>query len=171
MSRDEAQRTARVTPEMLESLPITYQAVIPESYIDGMGHMNVMWYTHLFAHALGGAWKLLGMTREYFVARQAGSFALKQLFSYLNEVRVGEHVTLRSRLIARSEKRLHMLHFMVKDEARMMAATDEVVVAHIDMRVRRSSPFGPEVAAALDRLLAEHSALAWPPPVSGALHP
>ena len=36
------------------ALPITLQTVIPEDYIDVMGHMNVMWYTHLFGKATGG---------------------------------------------------------------------------------------------------------------------
>ncbi|MEJ7639637.1 MAG: hypothetical protein WKF75_17105 [Singulisphaera sp.] len=38
----------------LNSLPITYRASIPESYLDEMGHMNVTWYTHLFSQAMGG---------------------------------------------------------------------------------------------------------------------
>ncbi len=28
----------------LDKLPVTQRAVIPESYLDVMGHMNVMWW-------------------------------------------------------------------------------------------------------------------------------
>ena len=38
----------------LNPLPVTYRAFIPEAYLDEMGHMNVMWYTHLFSQAMGG---------------------------------------------------------------------------------------------------------------------
>ena len=40
---------------------------------------------------------------------------------------------------------------MTIDELDALAATAEVVSTHVDMRVRRSSPFAPEVAAAIDQ--------------------
>ncbi len=60
----------------LTALPITHRAVIPETYLDEMGHMNVMWYTHLFSLGAWGLFQLVGLNREYFEANQAGSFAL-----------------------------------------------------------------------------------------------
>jgi acyl-CoA thioester hydrolase len=154
----------------LASLPITFEQTIPESYLDSMGHMNVMWYTSLFAHATGGVFKLVGMDRTYFQTHQTGSFALAQFFSYRKEVRVGEHVTLRSRLLGRSEKKFHLMHFMTKGEGHVLAATGEFLGAHIDMNTRRTSPFAPHIAENLDRLIAEHAALAWEAQVSGAMH-
>lgn len=164
-------RAKRITPQDLQPLPLTHQASIPEDYIDAMGHMNVMWYTHLFGHAIGSTFKLIGLNREYFQAEQAGSFALKQYVNYFNEVREGENISIRSRLLGRSSRRLHVLHFMVKDEANVLAATSEVLITHIDMRVRRASEFPPRIAAAIDRLIAEHAALDWPPPLAGPIQP
>ena len=152
----------------LDPLPITCQATIPESYLDSMGHMNVMWYTHLFGKATCGLFKLAGMDRQYFQQHHAGSFALAQFFRYRKEVRAGEHVTLRSRLLGRSDKQFHVISFMTKDSGQL-AATGEFLAAHIDMQTRRSSPFAPHIAQNLDRLLAEHSALDWDAPVSGAI--
>ena len=80
----------------LTPLPITHRATIPDAYLDEMGHMNVMWYTHLFSQ---GAWSLfqtVGLTRDYFQANHAGSFALAQHFRYIKEVRIGQHVTIRA---------------------------------------------------------------------------
>lgn len=53
----EENRPARVSKLELRQLPLTHQATIPEDYLDSMGHMNVMWYTHLFAHAMLGIFK------------------------------------------------------------------------------------------------------------------
>ena len=47
----------------LSSLPVTHRAVIPEDFIDGFGHVNVMWYTHLFTEGAGGLFRLVGLTR------------------------------------------------------------------------------------------------------------
>src|SRR5882757_1205900 len=99
----------------LQKLPITGTAVIPESYLDVMGHMNVMWYTHLFSNAVGGLFKLVGLDRAYFEAHQAGSFALETHVRYLAEVRAGESLRIHTRLLGRSAKRLHWMSFMVKE--------------------------------------------------------
>jgi acyl-CoA thioester hydrolase len=153
------------------SLPVTHRAAIPDAYLDVMGHMNVMWYTHLFSRAAWELFQMVGMTPAYFAAHRAGTFALAQHFRYLKEVRVGQHVTLRSRVLGRSAKRWHTMHFMSIDELDSLAATAEVVSTHVDMTERRSSPMPPAVTDAIDRLLAEHAALGWDAPVCGALKP
>jgi acyl-CoA thioester hydrolase len=153
----------------LAPLPITHEATIPESYLDMMGHMNVMWYTHLFCRATCGLFDLLGMNRAYFQDGQFGSFALAQFFRYKKEVRAGEHVRLWSRLLERSERQFHVIHFMTKGDNDLLAATGEFLAAHIDMSTRRTAPFAPHIGANLDRMLVEHSALDWKAPVSGAI--
>jgi acyl-CoA thioester hydrolase len=167
----EEHRPDRVSIPAIQQLPLTHQATIPEDYLDSMGHMNVMWYTHLFAHAMGGIFKQIGMNRDYFVNHQAGSFALKQYVHYLIEVRFGEQISIYTRLLGRSPKRIHLIHFMVNDGSDVLASTSEVLLTHIDLRIRRSSPFKPTVSENIDRLLAEHLALAWPAPLAGPIQP
>jgi acyl-CoA thioester hydrolase len=162
-------RPQRITSQDLEPLPLTHQTSIPESYLDAMGHMNVMWYTHLFAKALVGVFELVGLNREYFVANQAGTFALKQFISYEVEVHAHELITIRSRLLGSSSKRMHLMHFMMKDNGQLLASTAEITAAHIDMRVRRTSPFPPNIAESLNQLVAQHAVLNWSAPVSGAM--
>jgi acyl-CoA thioester hydrolase len=153
----------------LATLPLTYEATIPESYLDSMGHMNVMWYTHLFGQAACGLFKLAGMDRQYFQDHHAGTFALAQVFRYHKEVRAGERVAVRSRLVARSARQFHAIHFMTKGDELLLAATGEFLAAHVDMRTRRTSPFAHHIAENLDHILSQHSALDWAAPTSGAI--
>jgi acyl-CoA thioester hydrolase len=155
----------------LSALPILHRTIIPEDYIDAMGHMNVMWYTHLFGKATIALFKLVGMDRDYFQSGQGGTFALKQFFNYQVEVRFGEEVTLRGRVLGRSAKRLHVMHFMTKGTPEVLTTTNEFLCTHVDLKIRRSSPFPPAIADAIDRLAAEHAALGWDAPVSGAMAP
>lgn len=150
-------------------LPVTHRAEIPEAYLDEMGHMNVMWYTHLFSEAAWGLFQLVGLTREHFTTHRTGSFALAQHFRYLKEVRAGQHVTLRSRVLGRSAKRWHTMQFMTIDELDVLAATAEGVGTYVDMTVRRSTPMPPAITDAIDRLLAEHAKLDWEAPVCGTM--
>jgi len=167
----EVNRPARVSIQDVQQLPLTHQATIPEDYLDSMGHMNVMWYTHLFAHAMGGIFKWIGMNRDYFVDNQTGSFALKQYVDYLIEVRFGEEISIHTRLLGRSSKRIHLMHFMINNSGESLASTSEVLLTHIDMRIRRSSPFSAEIADSIDRLLAVHDALHWSAPLAGPIKP
>lgn len=153
----------------LSALPITHHQIIPESYLDEMGHMNVAWYTHLFSEAAGGLLHLCGMTAEYFTSNQAGCFALEAHIRYLAEVRAGESVTVRTRLIGWSPKRLHKIHFLTKDATGQLAATGEFIGSHIDMRVRRTSPMPAEIQALVARLAAEHARLPWEAPTCGIM--
>jgi acyl-CoA thioester hydrolase len=150
-------------------LPIIHQATIPESYLDDMGHMNVMWYTYLFGQSTGGLFELIGLTDQYFQSNNAGSFALEQRFRYLAEVRVGERVTLRSRMLGHTSKLLHAIHIMTKGDTDVIAATGEFIGAHVDMRVRRTSPFPPSILETLDRLVGEHGKIASDPRIKSTM--
>ncbi len=152
-------------------LPITLEATITEAYLDDMGHMNVMWYIHLFSRAAGELFRLFGLHEDYFTAHQAGTFALEMHVRYLAEVRLGQRVLIRSRALRRSAKRFHFMHFMIHADSGVLAATEEVVGTHVDLRTRRTAPMPPEVVAALDRLLAEHRRLPWEAPVCGVMKP
>jgi len=159
----------KITVADVEMLPVNYQQRITESYLDDYKHMNVMWYTHLFSCALDDIFQRVGLTQEYFEANHTGTFALEGHVRYINEVRVGQQVSIRTRAIARSDRRFHFLHFMTNDDTAKVSATLEAIGTHVDLKIRRSAPFPPQVAAAFDELLAEHAILPWPAPVCGAM--
>ena len=155
----------------LSKLPMTFQHTIPESYLDEMGHMNVMWYIHLFSRAAGNLFDLFGLNEDYCVAHNAGTFALEMHIRYLAEVRVGKSITIRSRILGRSAKRFHFMHFMTLDESGKLAATEEAVGTHVAMNTRRTSPMPDHIGRDLDRLLLEHSQLGWEAPLCGVMKP
>jgi acyl-CoA thioester hydrolase len=161
----------KISPHDLQSLPITFRQDIPESYRDEMGHMNVMWYTYLFSCAFDKFGDQFGFGEAYFRAHLMGSFALETHVRYLAEVRIGQHVTIRSRALGRSAKRLHFMHFMIIDDTGALAATQEHVGAHIDMRVRRMAPFPADIAERFDQLVLQQNKLGWAAPVCGVMRP
>jgi acyl-CoA thioester hydrolase len=155
----------------LQPLPITYQAIIPADYHDEMAHMNVMWYTHLFSEAVGTLWNMVGMDRAYFESHSAGTFALEFHIRFLAEIRAGQQITIRPRLLARTAKRLHFIQFMFNDTRSVLSCTEETVNSHADMTTRRTSPWPPHVAQALDQMIAAHQLLDWRAPTCGTMKP
>lgn len=159
------------TIEQAQQLPCFHQEVIPESYIDIMGHVNIRHYLGLFDE---GGWKFfesVGMSEKYYRENQAGGFALRQFITYVNEVRIGETVAVHTRLLARSEKRIHFMGFLVNESTQKIAATLEALGTHADMKTRRTSPYPPQITEKLDALIAEHQKLDWEAPTCGILKP
>ena len=99
-------------------LPLTHRQTIPEDYLDLLGHMNVMWYTHLFDMATWNFVALFGMTSDYHLHSGNGSFALEQHTRYLAEVRAGENVLIYTRLLGRSAKRFHLELILMRPKLR-----------------------------------------------------
>ena len=159
------------TLTQLADLPDLHQATIPNAWLDDMKHMNVMWYTHLFSEATVELFRMLGLDRNYFETNQRGGFALETHVRYITEVRVGKQVSVRCRLLGRSEKRLHFMHFLINDSDRAIATIAEFVSAHIDMTVRRMAPIPTEIAHTFDRIHAAHETLDWPAPLCGMMRP
>ena len=158
-------------PEQVAQLPLTHEETIPEDYLDVMGHMNVMWYTHLFSMSMSSVMRLMGVTREYMVEQHGGIFALESHIRYLSEVRDGHRVAVHSRFLGRSAKRIHLIHFLLNHDKGDVAATFEMISTHVDMRIRRTSPFPEAIAEQIDRLISEHAQLDWAPPVCGVMQP
>ncbi|MFP4322392.1 MAG: acyl-CoA thioesterase [Anaerolineales bacterium] len=155
--------------ETARALPCVHQATIPESYRDEMGHLNVMWYVHLFDRGAWGVFALFGADLATVEARQIGVFALQEHLTYRAEVHIGDAVSVYGRIIAHSAKRIHFFLTMVNDTHETLAATAEILAICIDMTVRRSMTWPDDFAAALAEHNAAHAALGWTPPLSGAI--
>ncbi|MCP4424396.1 MAG: thioesterase [Chloroflexi bacterium] len=157
--------------EQIQSLPCFHRETIPDSYLDLMGHMNIRYYVGLFDEAAWGFFAHFGMTMAYYQSENGGAFALTQHIRYLAEVHVNETVAIHTRLLDRSAKRIHFMHFMVNETTSKLAATMEVLGSHADTIMRRTSPFPPHLAAQLDAILAENGRLDWDAPVCGVIRP
>jgi hypothetical protein len=60
---------------------------------------------------------------------------------------------------------------MTIDESGAQAATQEHIGAHIDMTIRRMSPFPADIARRFDQLVAQQNEIGWDPPMCGAMKP
>lgn len=159
-----------VTVEQIRALPLYYRGTIPAEYLDTMGHMNVRWYMALYDEATWHLFEALGMTVDYFQTDHAGAFALRHFINYFNEIRAEETVAVHTRLIGRTDKRFHYMHFIVNETSRRVASSIEAMGTHADLKQRRSAPFPPFIAKAIDAHLARDRLLEWDAPVCGILH-
>lgn len=149
--------------------PASLRVAIPGSWADANGHMNMRWYVALFDDAGDELHERMGLTPAFHEAHRTGTVDLEHHTHFLNEVMPGDTVAVYSRLVARSAKRVHYLMFLVNETRGKLAAIFECMNAFLDLTVRRTVPFPPEIAVRIDRWLEHDTALDWPPPVSGAM--
>ncbi len=153
----------------VRQLPSVYSTTIPSDYLDAMGHMNVMWYTHLFSMGFVGLMKHLGLMELFDGSRDSGSFALENHVRYLSEVRAGHTIHIHPRAIARSEKRFHVLYLMTNEDRQDVSATYEMLSTYVNLKTRRTDRIPDTLAAPLDRLIEEHRQLSWDAPLCGVM--
>ena len=154
---------------LLETLPVYLRKTIPAEYLDIMGHMNIRWYFDMFAKSGRKFFTAHGLGEDYFRDGNFGVFTLKQYIQYFAEVRVGQTVVIHTRLIGRSDKRFHFMHFMINETTTQLAATFEALITHADLNIRRAAPMPAHIAQQFDATLAKDEPLDWEAPVCGAM--
>ena len=107
--------------DIARSTPAVYRAVIPPAYEDPNGHMNMRWYLALYDEAGDAMYPMLGLTADYFAASGAGGFDLEHHLWYPAEVRIGDTVVIRVRILARSPKLFHYMMFMANETRGVLA--------------------------------------------------
>lgn len=160
---------AMPTVEQVIALPSLMEKVIPPEWQDLNGHVNVRHYLELYDAASWPMLAAIGLDETAFLDRRQGLFDLEHHLWYLDELHVGDTVTVHWRFVARTVKRFHGVMFVVNRTRQRLASTFEYVSSGADLDARRTAPLPAEFAAQLDRLITEHARLAWPAPVCGVM--
>lgn len=155
--------------EDVQELPHHIRLIIPEDYLDIFRHMNVQYYLKIFNDSVFDMFAGIGMDENYFYQNELAMFAVDQRLSFHAEVKAGETVAIYSRLINRSDKKLHFKFYMINETQNTVSATMEGLGFHVSKQTKRSTAFLDTVASRLDKRLAEHRALDWEVELSEAI--
>ena len=151
------------------ALPTIFDEKVTPDQIDENGHMNIR---HYFDFGSWSVWKTViaaGVDADYMRDRGMSFFTVEQHIRYFGEMRVGDRFTVHDRLLERSRRALHAMAFVLDRERSRLACTFELTYVHVDMAERRAVDIPDDIAAALDRVIADGDALGWDAPVCGAM--
>ena len=147
------------------SIPAPYDRfegeVLPE-WIDYNGHMNLAYYTVLFDQATDLLFDVLGLGLDYRQSTQLGTFVAETHNRYERELLVGARVRVATQIVAADDKRLHLAHEMFALEGGHRTATQELMFLHVDLALRRVSPFPPDLRRRVAAAATAHAALPRP---------
>ncbi|WP_395657341.1 thioesterase family protein [Nocardioides sp.] len=156
------------TYDQLAVLPAYSEQPVPIAFEDVNGHLNVRHYTGIASEGLDESIVELGIPQNWPAAGHA-CFSAEHHLNYFAELRTGDQMSTRVLLLGRSERAAHAVVYLLDDTHQRLSYVMEEIFLHIDMSTRRTAPWPEDVAANLDRRIAEDAALPWTPVTSGCL--
>jgi acyl-CoA thioester hydrolase len=155
--RDGPPAAADATPT-----PFEFELLVQPDWIDPNGHMNIARYVVAFDLASDAFCDHLGVGWAYMRATGNSTFALGMNLDYRRELFEGNPLRIATQLLDWDHKRLHIFHQMYHATEGFLAATNEVLFAHVCLAQRRSVPLPESAQAALARVASAHERLGVP---------
>ncbi len=160
---------ARPAVDDVLALPAALVEVAPPEWQDGNGHVNVRRFYDLHMRGAHAALTAIGLDDDYRTSTGQSVFSVEQHIRYLDEVHVGDEVSVHLRWVARGDKVLHAMSFVVDRTTGRVVNVLEMLEAHVDLTTRRACSWAPTLAARIDDAVRAHEELPWPAPTSGAV--
>lgn len=146
------------------SLPTPFLSRVMEvekEWIDYNGHMNMAYYNVLFDRCTDGAFDLLDLGADYARTRNLTIYTAELHVCYVQELHLGDKVTVTFQLLDHDDKRLHAYKELRHADG-WLAATCETLSLHVDMAGPKVVPFPPDALARIEAMHRAHAALPMP---------
>lgn len=161
--------SSQPTYEQLVDLPAYTVQPVPMPFEDINGHLNVRHYLGIASEGLDESLVDLGIPQNWPTSAGHACFSAEHHLTYLTELRTGDMMSARVRLLGRSERAAHTVVYLLDDTHQRLSYVMEEIFLHIDMDTRKTAPWPEDVAANLDRRIAEDAQLPFESPLSGCL--
>jgi acyl-CoA thioesterase FadM len=161
--------TPHPTYDELVALPAYAEQPVPVAFEDVNGHLNVRHYTGIASEGLDESLVPLGIPQNWPIATGHACFSAEHHLTYLNELRTGDQMSARVRLLGRSERAAHALVYLLDETHQRVSYVMEEIFLHIDMRTRHTATWPADVAEKLDQRIAEDAELPFAASTSGCL--
>ena len=135
---------------------------IEPQWIDYNGHLNMAYYNVMFDRAIDQLWPVLGIGLTYMKDRNFSTFTAECHVRYLREIHIGDPVQVSVYLLAADEKRLHTFEELRHATEGWLSATSENMTMHVDMGLRKTAPFPPDIRATIDAVARAHALVPHP---------
>lgn len=153
----------------LAALPAYAARSVPAAFEDVNGHLNIRHYVGISSEGLDESLVECGIPQKWPTVAGSGVFTAEHHMSYLDELRTGDKISVRVRLVGRSERAVHVLVYLLDDTHERLSYVMEEIFLHVSMETRRTAAWPDGVAAKIDSRLAEHHALGFEAPLSGSM--
>lgn len=123
----------------------TFKGAVLASEYDAASHMNSRMYVSRFDQATWGLLHAIGITPASIREKDLRIAIVRQNYQFLEELRGGELVVIRSGFVAVGEKYFRFLHQMYNDVSGKLVATCDCVAVQASLGEGKSVPLSPEL--------------------------
>lgn len=148
-------------PANTAPLGLHRERVLPE-WLDYNEHMNVAYYVLAFDHATDAFADHIGIGWDHTKTTRGSIFIVEAHVAYLREVVKDDPLRFTTHVLDFDERRIHFAHEMYHDEAGYLAATNELMMLHVDLDERRAVAMPEAVLNRLADLRDSHAKLPRP---------
>ena len=160
---------AQPTYEQVAALPAFAEMSVPTAFEDLNGHLNIRHYLGIASEGLDESLVEVGILQQWPTVAGSAVFTAEHHLTYLSELRTGDKISTRVRLLGRSERAAHVVVYLLDDGKQKVSYVMEEVFLHIDMESRLTAPWPEAVAAGLDERVVRDQGLSWEPALSGSM--
>lgn len=132
---------------------------VKPDWIDYNGHMNMAYYTVLFDACIDDVFESFGLGPDYVKERGGSYYTLEMHVHYLREVHLQDPIQVSLQLLDYDAKRCHYFQEMHHETEGWLAATSEIMCMHVDMNLKKASPFPDDVLAGVDAMYQAHKTI------------
>lgn len=133
------------------SSPVVWREPVQDAWIDYNGHLSEPYYVLVMGHATDAVMAAVGLGPDHQAAHDASLYTVEAHVRYLDEIRGGTDLEVRSSVIGVTAKLLWIWHELWADGR--LRATEEILGVHVQGGA--SAPFPEEVAARAQDLLVD----------------
>ena len=131
----------------------TFKGAVLASEYDQASHMNSRMYVSRFDQATWFLLHAIGVTPASIKQQELRVAIVRQNFQFLEELRGGELVEIKSGFLAVGEKYFRFIHQMYNDESGRMVATCDSVAVQASLATGKSVPLSPTLQEKAKRYL------------------
>ena len=146
----------------MTGLLVTWRGTVSPEWVDYNGHLRDAYYLLLFSYATDGLMDQIGLDEAGRKATGHSIFTVEAHINYVQEVKVGVAVEVRTQMLGHDGKRLQVYHSLHRANSQPLLAANEQMLLNVDMNGPFSTPFAPAVHEKLEALMAQHQSLPKP---------
>jgi acyl-CoA thioester hydrolase len=145
-----------------------YTTALQSDWIDYNGHLRDAYYGLIVSLASDALMDRIGLDAGYRERTAGTLYTVEMHIHYLREVKGSDVVSVQVRILGVDHKRIHAAFELLRNEEPAPAAVAEVVLLHVTQAHDgvTTTPFPPEVSAALARLQESSATLSAAGPAS-----
>ena len=135
---------------------------VEPQWTDYNGHLNMAYYAVLFDQSAEEMFEGFGLGPDYVKRTNCSFFTLETHTPYAQELHGGDLVRIENQLIDADHKRVHYVQQMFHAEKNFLSCVLEVMVAHVDLTLKKTAPFPAAIQSQINAILNSHKAIALP---------